>query len=111
MNAGVKSVCIVFGGLALAVGLWALPSPVSRVEKVVREHLHDPDSAQFSKVTHSSLTGTGCGYVNAKNRFGGYAGKTHFMLHAEGKLQFFPTTNVEADEIAYVRLMQERCER
>jgi len=110
MPTSIKSAFFGLGAIAIGLVLWALPSPVSRVQKNVRDHLFDPDSAQFSGVTHNSLNGVGCGYINSKNRLGGYSGKTHFILQSDGKLQFFPTTNIEADEVAYVKMMREVCE-
>jgi hypothetical protein len=46
-------------------------------ERIVRAVLRDPDSARFG----SSIVrnGTVCGYVNAKNAFGGYTGPREFL--------------------------------
>lgn len=57
------------------------PSQIDFIESAVRQQLRDPDSAQFRDIK----IGTGddahfvCGYVNAKNGFGGYIGFTRFM--------------------------------
>ncbi len=65
-----------------------------QAEDQVRRILKDPDSAKFGAVsmvapTNASTksaappkpeTGTVCGYVNAKNSFGGYVGTSMFMV-------------------------------
>ena len=60
------------------------------VEHFVKEHLRDPESAQFSNVHGANLpTVPGtiiknwsiiCGDVNSKNGFGGYAGAEGFVV-------------------------------
>jgi len=52
------------------------------VEAAVRSSMKDPDSARFGGfVAGKSKDGTitVCGWVNAKNSFGGYVGKMPFM--------------------------------
>ena len=49
----------------------------SKAETAVKDLLIDPESAQFSDVvTNGSTT---CGFVNSKNRMGGYVGRTAFL--------------------------------
>ncbi|HGV9232404.1 TPA: hypothetical protein ACNOH1_002655 [Providencia rettgeri] len=57
----------------------------SAVEDAVSESLLDPKSAQFSKLKIVDRSNEGdsssmkvCGYVNAKNSFGGYTGNKGF---------------------------------
>lgn len=47
----------------------------------VREMLKDPESAQFSNiyVTQNGGSPSVCGFVNAKNSYGGYVGKIRFV--------------------------------
>lgn len=45
----------------------------------VRQVLNDPDSAKFSELRPGASAGDTCGYVNAKNRMGGYVGDTPFF--------------------------------
>ena len=59
------------------------------VHQGVRNALKDPDSAIFGRIiagaldnSHTSLVV--CGWVNAKNSFGGYAGRTPFVGTVEG---------------------------
>lgn len=56
-----------------------LPGAVNDAKRNVREHLIDPDSAQFKSVRENPQTGAVCGFVNAKNRMGGYVGETPFV--------------------------------
>jgi hypothetical protein len=49
-----------------------------KAERVVREQLLDPISAQFRNV--ESLDGHVCGEVNAKNKIGAYTGFTRFVV-------------------------------
>lgn len=54
---------------------------MSRVqqEKLISEQLVDPSSARFSGQFHGRREGAWCGYVNAKNRLGGYTGDQRFV--------------------------------
>jgi len=73
-----------FGTMDL--GGWSDPGFGALTEKVVRAALRDPDSAIFTDMFlvgdrkyKKSYPLTVCGYVNAKNGFGGYAGKQNFV--------------------------------
>ena len=60
----------------------------------VRMQLSDPGSAEFGSVETDD--GTTCGFVNAKNRLGGYVGFRAFIVKSgvaelEGKLGEFAT--------------------
>jgi hypothetical protein len=59
-----------------------LPGAVNDAKRNVREHLVDPSSAQFESVRENPKTGAVCGFVNAKNRMGGYVGATPFVYEA-----------------------------
>ncbi len=75
---------------------------IENAKAVVANELKDPNSAIFGNFW--ALDGTNglrniCGYVNAKNSFGGYTGKKMFILMNSQKLaiegsgvlgQFFP---------------------
>jgi hypothetical protein len=58
-------------------------------ERAVKSQLIDPESAQFSGISRNSETGAYCGYVNAKNRLGGYTGDKRFAFN-NGRVVFFP---------------------
>lgn len=49
------------------------------IEPAVRRGLIDPDSARFRWYPQMRDDGIYCGFVNAKNRMGGYTGFTLFM--------------------------------
>ena len=67
-------------------------SGVKSLEGAVRNTLKDPSSAQFGKYiafnikdANGTTTTGACGYVNAKNSYGGYGGMTPFSaLGANG---------------------------
>jgi hypothetical protein len=59
---------------------WLHLVPLWQVETSVKRLLTDPESAVFSDVTFSPDGAVACGYVNAKNRMGGYAGRQHFIV-------------------------------
>ncbi|WP_093080195.1 zinc ribbon domain-containing protein [Sphingobium sp. AP50] len=49
-----------------------------RIEAAVRSRLRDPDSARFKHLRN------GCGYVNARNGFGGMTGDVPFIATSKG---------------------------
>ncbi|MCM2441059.1 hypothetical protein HGO34_15165 [Agrobacterium vitis] len=52
------------------------------VEQTVRDGFKDPESARFDEVAATQSQDGGvvvCGLVNARNSFGGYAGRSPFM--------------------------------
>lgn len=52
----------------------------SAAHDAVRAVLIDPDSAQFDGEVASKTEGGTCGFVNAKNRMGGYSGRAPFLV-------------------------------
>ncbi|HVR54027.1 MAG TPA: hypothetical protein VMS38_30150 [Pseudorhodoferax sp.] len=53
-----------------------------KAKEAVKRLLNDPDSAQFSDVRAGRLDGSTCGMVNAKNRMGGFVGRTPFFYES-----------------------------
>lgn len=55
---------------------------LSRIKTAVGSELKDPHSAVYSEMTVFKSDGKTnvCGFVNAKNSFGGYVGKTRFFF-------------------------------
>jgi hypothetical protein len=53
------------------------PGVLAQVEDAVRDRLKDPESARFTDV-RKFPNGNACGWVNAKNSFGGYVGRKPF---------------------------------
>ena len=54
------------------------PSQMNGHIESVKAKLKDPDSAQFSMIRSGS--GITCGYVNARNSYGGYSGDERFVV-------------------------------
>lgn len=72
----------------------AEPVPVSKnlfthVKSGMASALRDPESARYGKMSAARLKQTGdivvCGYINAKNGFGGYGGEQPFVGILYGK--------------------------
>jgi hypothetical protein len=64
------------------------PRQLTAVEDGVKSILKDPDSARISGIVAgvgSDGTITACGWVNAKNSYGGYTGKRPFQGLFYGK--------------------------
>lgn len=85
----------VLGLLAATFGIgaaWQLGwINVYLAQQQVQQALLDPDSARFSRVKYYRTTGATCGYVNSRNRMGGYAGSVKFMLSPGGIVTFGPS--------------------
>lgn len=56
-----------------------LPTPENKAKKAVASVLIDPDSAKFENVFKGKVADSYCGFVNGKNRLGGYAGASPFI--------------------------------
>lgn len=74
---------ILVAGLGSAYWFWW---PIHRAESMVLKRLIDPDSAKFDEVTVNRSTGAVCGFVNSKNKFGGYTGNTLFGVSKNGEV-------------------------
>jgi len=72
-------------GLAIGLSLAACSGAAESAKAIVREELVDGDSARFENVVVNSDTGRVCGWVNAKNRLGGYTGSDPFLV-ANGRV-------------------------
>ena len=74
-------------------------------ERVVKERLRDPDSAEFSNMKVSPPTDDSpaiiCGYVNSKNGFGGMTGPQRFI--AGGTVLIEEQVTAEQMQIAWSR--------
>ena len=58
----------------------ATPEEVQGVTEALKSSLKDPDSAKVSGVQISADGKTACGFVNAKNSYGGYSGDSAFYV-------------------------------
>ena len=61
------------------------PFTVAAAENAIREGLRDPESARFREVKRNTSTGAVCGYLNAKNAYGGYVGEAPFIYYHSDK--------------------------
>lgn len=79
---------------------------VKIIKKSVSDQLKDPESARFGKIVAGTSASrnasiTVCGIVNAKNGFGGYAGKKPFLgllMIRESKAIGFNVISMGGDE-------------
>ncbi len=105
-----------------AGAVWWFVWPVYLTENRVKLVLSDPDSAKFDKVLFNRKTGASCGYVNSKNKMGGYVGSKHFVATENGEVRFEPrldtkgkTTEellIETDkQIAYLEFAIANCHK
>lgn len=76
--------------------LWAAKESVVKM-------LNDPDSAKFGKVVYRD-PGIVCGYVNAKNGFGGYVGEKGFISFGTPNL-----TWMEGQSKDFEKIWNEKC--
>ena len=76
----------VFAG---CIAAWWFYWPVWQVESRVKRQLTDAAAVRFSGVVYDKRTRTACGYVDARPQ-GGAAGRTHFILMADGDVRFDP---------------------
>lgn len=60
---------------------------IAEGENSVRQELRDPESARFHDVQRNTVTGAVCGFVNAKNAYGGYVGEMPFIYYHSSKHQ------------------------
>lgn len=97
-----------------AAGLtwWLLFEPVNKVERAVKDTLNDPASAVFKQVAFFKKTGAGCGYVNAKNKMGGYVGFASFILFPDGEVRFEPVEEMESSDPAEkIKVLERRIQQ
>jgi len=57
------------------------PYTIEFAEGVIRGDLRDPESARFRDVRRNTEKGAVCGFVNAKNGYGGYVGEAPFIVY------------------------------
>lgn len=63
----------------------------------VTERMKDPESVRFGEVVNRG--GTVCGYVNAKNSFGGYSGDNAFVYDSSSKIVILRGQSQNFDQI------------
>ena len=76
----------------------------SDVKSAVSRNFFDPNSAEFRDI-EKYPDNSSCGYVNGKNKFGGYVGFRKFHLSPDGSLRIDGTNG------SYLNDINERCFR
>lgn len=121
-----KNWLLIFAAVALiAVAVagyfaWDLKlSGHAKAKAALLEYLNDPDSARLTELRYNPDTGVLCGNLNAKNRMGGYSGKTAFVASKHGVVRIEPKDeiNVTTEEkleavqkkIAFLTYIQGNC--
>lgn len=84
-------------------------SAKAQVMAAVRMSLIDPDSAQFGAVFVGANGKFGCGFVNAKNRMGGFSGRRAFIAGIDGSVELQP--EITQDLLANQRAQADFLER
>jgi hypothetical protein len=80
---------------------------VEKVKTAVAKSLKDPESARFNSPFVASKNSKGitvCGFVNAKNSYGGYTGDKPFLVGGDGDL--FTMVSVGGTEIETASTME-----
>jgi hypothetical protein len=99
-----------FASCRLASKDWRPKAEITALaEAVVRRIMRDPDSVKFTRpaVYARATCNEGehdvvCGYVNAKNAYGGYVGENVYAFVATGKefaVEFYPTHTPGPEDI------------
>jgi hypothetical protein len=81
-------VVVAINSAAQVLAAPATPKQEDAISSAIKDTLLDPDSAQLSGIeTAISPNGTlsACGYINAKNAYGGYTGKAPFFGSFRGE--------------------------
>lgn len=73
-------------------------SALAAAKAAVLKKLTDPDSAKFGKIVYRP-SGVVCGFVNAKNVMGGYAGETAFISLGTADLTWMRGQSKDFDNI------------
>lgn len=103
--------CMCLLAAAIGFAVWQF-GPEYQVRQRVKAILNDPDSAQFYEVTYNRKNGVGCGLVNAKNRMGGYVGKTIFIAFPDGDVRTEPGRDASPQENStFLTLMDSNCRK
>ena len=82
--------------LIASFALWWFYFPIYKTQSIVKKSLLDPDSAQFFDLKYYRTTNHACGFVNSKNKLGGYAGKQQFVASLDGAVVFAPSSEEPA---------------
>lgn len=81
-----------------------LPGEINEAKREVRRNLIDPDSAKFGEAIFNKKTEAVCGFVNAKNRMGGYTGFNPFVYEKSKGVTLVQEPPTEKDFERYFEL-------
>lgn len=87
------------------------PSMTEKLKQGVAKTLKDPESARFGDKFSASDDGQRlhvCGYVNAKNSYGGYVGMSPFIAEIDKKTQEVVDSSADASEVG-ANFIRETC--
>jgi hypothetical protein len=76
------STCVVQAAPKTKNAAQAKPDLIAQAHERVKDSLKDPDSAKF-KSDFAGKDGAVCGFVNAKNSYGGYGGFVRYIATPE----------------------------
>ena len=92
--------------ISASILTWYLKYDIHQAQNTIRELAKDPDSVLFFDV-EQPLPNVVCGELNAKNGFGGYAGRKRFIVLSNDEGERSPL--IEDDEIIeYFNVVWER---
>lgn len=80
MKASPLSTFVILAWAVTLVGCIGESSEIRKAKKIVKDSLIDGESAQFYDIEFYKQSNYVCGKVNAKNKLGGYVGKTDFIV-------------------------------
>lgn len=90
MKKAMIGVAVLVAIAAAGTWWWMQANQAATVKARVLHVLSDPSSAEFKTVEYNARHGTGCGFVNARNRLGGMVGFTAFIAYPDGEVRFEP---------------------
>jgi hypothetical protein len=107
---------ILVAGVFVLVGLAYAGSDLYQKKVItdkVAQLMNDPESAKFENIKHYSKSKATCGWVNAKNRMGGYGEKRPFIVFQDGEVRIAPQRDLSDfkadDENKYMELLVANC--
>jgi hypothetical protein len=73
MSLCIKTLCICAIALNL-IGCFGESAEIKQSQKIIKDLLIDPESAQFTDLKYYKASNFVCGKINSKNKMGGYVG-------------------------------------
>lgn len=92
------------GLVGMLLGCDFLPTAENKAKKVVSASLIDPESARFERMYAGVKKGDFCGFVNGKNRMGGYAGASPFFYEDQISYAEIGSKPPDSDDFKFFHL-------